>query len=85
MRSELIVGVVAVLGMMGCATSNGVGARDARGVAMIQPLGVFAHPRVLGVLGRLDAESLAPLSPEEQMSSLRNCFTTAGASCDRRW
>jgi hypothetical protein len=39
----------------------------------------------LGVLGRLDAESLAPLSPEEQMSSLRNCFTTAGASCDRRW
>jgi hypothetical protein len=42
MRSEWIVGVMGIFGVMGCATSNGVGERDARGVAMHQPEGVVA-------------------------------------------
>jgi hypothetical protein len=99
MRSQWIVGVVGIFGMMGCATSNGVGARDARGVAMDQPQGVragearvvdarinprvrvrvtsengalavrFAHPRALGALVHLDAGSLAPVAPEEQIEA----------------
>jgi hypothetical protein len=34
------VGVVGIFGMMGCATPNGVGVRDARGIAIAQPRGV---------------------------------------------
>jgi len=43
MRSELIVGVVGMFGLMGCATSGGVaGALDARAVAVAQAQGVRA-------------------------------------------
>ncbi|HEV3191869.1 MAG TPA: hypothetical protein VGY54_15265 [Polyangiaceae bacterium] len=43
MRSQWIVGVVGMFGLMGCATTGGaVGALDARGVAMAQAQGVRA-------------------------------------------
>jgi hypothetical protein len=97
MRAKLIVGVMGMFGVVGCAASNGgVGAR---GVAMAQAEGLragearvvdahinprvqvhvtaeggaiavrFAHPRAVGALVRLSAESLRPVSPEEQVEA----------------
>ena len=48
-RSTRILGVVGILGVMGCATPNGVGVRDARGIGMAQPAGVRAgEARIVG-------------------------------------
>lgn len=96
-RFARIVGVAGIVGMIGCATANEPGARDAQGIAMAQPRGVrvgearvldahvnprvpvhvtaekgalvvrFAHPHAVGALVRLNAESLSPVSPEEQV------------------
>ena len=49
LRFTRIVGVVGIFGMMGCATPNGVGVRDARGIGMAQPRGVRAgEARIVG-------------------------------------
>ncbi len=50
MRSQWIVGVVGMFGLMGCATTGGaVGALDARGVAMAQAQGVRDRFELLAV------------------------------------